>query len=169
MLCLRDWARVLCLRLNISGSDQFCLLCIMKTQNLQILYGCRSYIGPDLALNSFALYLTMRVWMTQSLTKPKPMVQGHGQYYRTVSILQSWNLTAHQLSAPGCQEEQPFSPFSGKRHVLPSSVVWGKLWVGAVTSRADGEVVQRGLWVCKGWCRKRRVGWTSGDVDTSPH
>lgn len=70
---------MLCLRLNISEADQFCLLYIMKTLNLQILRDCRSYILSDLDLNSSALYLTMRVWMTQSLTKAKLNVKGHGQ------------------------------------------------------------------------------------------
>lgn len=51
---------------------------------------------------------------------------------------------------PGCEEEQPFSPFSGEGHVLPSPVLWGKLWVAAAMSRADGEVAERGLWVWKG-------------------
>lgn len=50
------WARTLCLRLNISGPDQFCLLCIMKTPNFQVLCGCRPHIRPNLPLNSFALY-----------------------------------------------------------------------------------------------------------------
>lgn len=79
--------------------------------------------------------------MTQSRTKPKPWA---------ASILQLWSSTTHQLSAPGCEEEQPFSPFSSEGHVLSTSVLWGKLWVAAAMSRADGEAAQGGLWLWKG-------------------